>query len=182
MKKMILFLVLTSAFVSCKRNSDLAENRVTQRILYDVAIINKDQDFDWWVQNIEGAKREELISDIFSAIVSGKVKAYDYITHKPMAKDEINSLLKHTDTISFESPQPPYEIIDSIIITELNKKDIEKLRFMEEWYMDKNTLAFNKKVVGICPMIAKYGNNSEFRGYMPLFWVFFDERYPEAIK
>ena len=182
MKKMLLFLVLTSVLVSCKRNSNPAQNRVTQRILYDVAIINKDQDFDWWVQNIEGAKREELISDIFSAIVTGKVTAYDYITHKPMAKDEINSLLKHTDTISFESPQPPYEIKDSIIITELNKKDIEKLRFMEEWYMDKNTLVFDKKVVGICPMIAKYGNNSEFRGYMPLFWVFFDERYPEAIK
>lgn len=182
MKRNLLFFALILALNACKTDSVSDKNKVTKRILYDVAIVNKDQDFDWWVQNIEGAQREKLISDIFSAVESGKVQAFDYITNKPLSKNEINVLLKRTDTISFESPTPPYEIIDSVITTELNKKDIEKLRFLEEWYMDNSTLAFSKKVVGICPMIAKYGDQSEFRGYMPLFWIFFDEKYPEAIR
>lgn len=182
MKKNLLLFTLIFALNACKTDSVSDKNKVTERILYDVTIVNKDQDFDWWVQNIEGAQREKLLSDIFGAIESGKVQAYDYITNKPLSKKEIDALLKRTDTISFESPAPPYEIIDSVITTELNKKDIEKIRFLEEWYMDSSTLAFSKKVVGICPMIAKYGDNNEFRGYMPLFWIFFDEKYPAAIR
>ena len=182
--KFLSFFTLVSVLllISCNNKASESKNLVTKRIQYDVSIVNKDADFDWWVQNIEGADREALIADILNAAASGKVIAYDYLTLQPLEIKQINSILKRTDTVAVESPNPPYDIVDSVITSVLNRKDIEKIRFLEEWQMDKKSLSFTKTVAGICPMIAKYGDNGDFRGYMPLFWVFFDEKYPEALK
>lgn len=182
MKSPVFILVFLSIVSACHDGNYKEKDMVTRRILYDVTIVNKDKDFDWWVQNIEGDNREELISNVLNSVSAGNVKAYDYLSHKPMSKSDISQMLKRTDTLAVESPVPPYDLIDTIISSELNKKDIEKLRFLEEWYMDEKSLLFQKKIVGICPMIAKYGDTGDFRGYMPLFWVFFDEKYPAALK
>lgn len=182
MKSNIVILVFLTLVLACNDGKYKEKDVVTKKILYDVTIINKDKEFDWWVQNIEGENREELISNILNSVASGNVTAYDYLSHKAMSKHEISQMLKRTDTIAIESPNPPYDLMDTIINSELKKKDIEKLRFLEEWYMNDNSLSFQKKIVGICPMIAKYGDTGDFRGYMPLFWVFFDEKYPAALK
>jgi hypothetical protein len=181
--KLIFFLLIASGLLlfSCKQNADEG-SIITKRIQYDVNIKSPEPDLDWWVQNIEGSNRELLIKTIFEKVSEGKVVAYDFLTGKPYTIDEIKRMMRQVDTISYESANPPYELRDTVIVKELRASDITRLRFLEEWYMNPKTLDFNKKIAGICPLIEKYSDSGELRGYSPLFWVFFDKKYPAELK
>jgi hypothetical protein len=69
-----------------------------------------------------------------------------------------------------------------VLVTEIRMDDITKLRFLEEWRMNDKTLEFNKKVLGICPLVERHTDSGELRGYKPLFWVFFDDKYPAELQ
>lgn len=185
MKKNSFFgLILLVSFVafSCNDSGQEEKNIVTKRIQYDVSLRSPEPDMDWWVQNIEGKDREKLLQDIISNVSDGKVKAYDFLSYKLYSTDEIKQMLKRVDTISVEKSTPPYDLVDTLLITEIRLRDITKLRFLEEWRMNNKTLEFNKKVLGICPMVEKLTDSGEIRGYKPLFWVFFDEAYPKELE
>lgn len=181
-----LLIILISAFsmitFSCRNGADAEKNIVTKRIQYDVPIRNSDSDMDWWVQNIEGSNREKLVKDIFARVTSGEVKAYDFLSYKPFTTDEIKSMMKRIDTISVERSTPPYDLVDTLLISEIRLSDITKIRFLEEWRMDDKTLVFTKKVAGICPLAERLDDSGELRGYKPLFWVFFDKKYPGELE
>jgi hypothetical protein len=168
--------------VSCNRKDDAGRNVVTKRIQYDVPIVSPEPDLDWWVQNLEGSTRETVIKDIIGAATSGRVKAYDFFTYRLLTPDDVKNVFRRTDTVAIEQPDPPHELVDTVLVHELSQKDITRLRFLEEWRMDKNTLAFEKKVVGICPLAASFTETGELKGYKPLFWLFFDEQYPDELK
>jgi hypothetical protein len=173
---------LSTAILSCHTGETSEKNVVTKRIQYDVPIRNTEPDMDWWVQNIEGSSREKLIKDIISKVSEGKVKAYDFLSCKPYSTDEIRNMMKRVDTISVERSTPPYDLVDTVLITEIRLSDITKIRFLEEWKMNEKTLAFSKKVEGICPMVERRTESGELRGYKPLFWVFFDDKYPGELE
>ena len=183
MKKFIFISVaLSMVLLSCKSGESADKDLVTKRIQYDVVIQNPDVEMDWWVQNIEGSNREKLLKDIFQSVLTGEVKTYDFNSYKPYSVDEIKNIMKRTDSISMESPIPPYDVIDTVMITEIRHSDIKKLRFLEEWRMNEKTLAFTKKVAGICPMLERRSDSGELLGYKPLFLMFFDEKYPAELE
>ena len=177
-----LLLAITMVTPSCRNGESPDKNVVTKRIQYDVPIRNSEPDMDWWVQNIEGSNREKLLKDIIQQVSNGEVKAYDFLSCKPFTKDEIKDMMKHVDSISVERSTPPYDLVDTVMVTEIRLSDIVKLRFLEEWSMNEKTLAFSKKVAGICPMIERRTDSGELRGYKPLFWVFFDDKYPGELE
>jgi hypothetical protein len=115
-------------------------------------------------------------------VSEGKVKSYDFLTCNPITTDEIKSMLKRVDTISVERSTPPYDLVDTVLVSEIRPGDIKRLRFIEEWSMNEKTLAFTKKITGICPMVERHSDSGELRGYRPLFWVFFDDKYPVELK
>lgn len=178
----VLVLALSVFMPSCRNGSEAGKNIVTKRIQYDVSIRNTDPEMDWWVQNIEGANREKLVKDILARVTNGEVKAYDFLTCKPFTADEIKIMMKRVDTISVERSTPPYDLVDTLLVTEIRLSDITKLRFLEEWSMNDKTLAFTKKIAGICPMAERLTDSGELRGYKPLFWVFFDDKYPAELE
>lgn len=175
---MMIFLMIIT---SCNNIGDAGKNVVTKRIQYDVTIHNTDPDMDWWVQNIEGSNREKLVQDIFKHVSNGDVKSYDFLTCKPLSAEEIKRMMKHVDSVSVERATPPYDLVDTVLVSEIRLSDITKLRFLEEWSMNEKTLAVSKKVMGICPLIERRSDSGELRGYKPLFWVFFDDRYPAEL-
>ncbi len=185
MNKFLLIVVILAFSVvmpSCRNRDDAGKNVVTKRIQYDVSLHNTDPEMDWWVQNIEGSNRDKLVKDILSRVSSGEVKAYDFLSCKPYTAVEIKSMMKRVDTISIERSTPPYDLVDTVLVTEIRFSDITKLRFLEEWSMNEKTLAFTKKVAGICPLVERRTDSGELRGYKPLFWVFFDDKYPAELE
>ena len=179
---LVLISVLLILSPSCRNGADSGKNVITKRIQYDVSIRNTDPDMDWWVQNIEGSNREKLVKSIMDQVTAGEVKAYDFLTCKPFSAEEIKSMMKRIDTISVERSTPPYDLVDTVLVTEIRLSDITKLRFLEEWTMDDKRLAFTKKVAGICPLAERLTDSGELRGYKPLFWVFFDDKYPAELE
>jgi len=175
-----LFLMMLA--LSCSRESGLTENIVTNRIQYDVTIVSPDPDYDWWVQNIEGSERERVVRSILQAAGLGKVKVYDFVSLKPLTRDDVKGILSREDTVSIESTIPPYNLVDTIIKREVRLTDITRIRFLEEWKMDENALIFEKKVNGICPLVEVYTETGELKGYKPLFWIFLDDRYPAEFE
>jgi hypothetical protein len=175
-------IIFALAVFSCHNTGDESKNVVTKRIQYDVGIHNTDPEMDWWVQNIEGSNREKFVSNIIDQVTKGEVKAYDFLSCKPFKADEIKNMMKRVDSISVERATPPYDLVDTVMTTEIRLNDITRLRFLEEWSMNEKTLAFTKKVVGLCPLVERHSETGDLRGYKPLFWVFFDDRYPAELE
>jgi len=180
MKNLAILPLISLIFLagSCSIKVETDANIITQRIQYDVSIKSPDPELDWWVQNIEGEKRETLVQHLMTAVTGGNVKAYNFISNKQLSVKEINEQFHRSDTIAMQRPYPPYDFYDTVINKNLDTRNITRLRFLEEWRMDEKTLAFTKKVIGICPLIEAYTEQGELKGYKPLFWVFFDDQYP----
>lgn len=182
LKKITGLSLLASLFIFLACSEDKASKDldvITERIQYDVTIRTPYPDMDWWVQNIEGAKREELVRHIMNKAYDGKVQAYDYLGNK-MTPEEVQAIGVREDTLLMPSMLPPFEDSLVIISERLRLTDIDRIRFLEEWQMDPHTLKIEKKVLGMALMRPDYAPNGELRGYRQLFWVYFDENYPEA--
>lgn len=162
---------------ACSNNSKQAKNLVTERIQYDVNIKTPDPDLNWYVQNIEGSSREKFIKNILTAVYNGKVQAYD-ADGSPLSMAEVKNIENSSDTLVVEGAAVNGD--DTVIVkkTELDIQRITKIMFLEEWYMNEDNLHFEKKVLGICPLYAKYDDDGSLRGFKPLFWIYFDKRYP----
>jgi hypothetical protein len=174
-----IILILSSVFfiLSCNNSSKKNMTFITERIQYDVPIKSPDPDYDWWVQNIEGPKREAFVRMIIESAYSGKYRVYDYFNN-PLTAEQVKNIGYRRDTLTFQRTNPPYALYDTIVEKKLELRDITRIRFLEEWYMDENHLIMQKKVVGIAPITAVYSDSGELRGYMPLFWIYMDEKYP----
>jgi len=163
---------------SCRNDSDI-NNLVVKRIQYDVPIVSSEEKIDWWVNNVEGSVREELLRTIFSKAYSGEVKVYDYF-HQEISPEDVKSVGTDSVYMSLKREYPPYEEYDTLVISEITYRDVSKLRFLEEWKIDESTLHVDKKVVGMAPVyVRKYFDESYNQ---VLFWFYFDERYPDLIK
>ncbi|MEI8204689.1 MAG: hypothetical protein WCH34_16845 [Bacteroidota bacterium] len=161
-----------------KKSSDM--KTLTERIQYDVPIQNPNNKKDWWVENIESQLRNKFLNTLMEAAYSDKYPLYDNFKAKITAA-ELKSTLNFSDTLQLTSPNPPYVEYDTVIVNTFDCSDIRRIRFMEEWKINPTTFEFNKRIIGICVVLNSYDSNNEFRGIRPLFWMYFDEKYPAAL-
>lgn len=170
--------VLSTACQSKHKDS----RALTQRIQYDVTIKSPDPNLDWWVQNIEGMNREAFINDFLNAAYHGNIKAYDAFLLNEMPPDQVKNIGRRSDTLRLQRALAPYEYHDTIINKELSIHEITRIRFLEEWTLNKENMQINKEVMGIAPLLESYDESGNLRGYQPMFWIFFDKKYPEALR
>jgi hypothetical protein len=165
---------------SCKEES-AKKKPLTERIQYDVLVKSPGPDYPWWVQNLEGPSREKMVGAILKAAYEGRVKAYD-IGHKLLTPEEVKAIGNRTDTIIGTSPNPPYNDTVMVMKQQLEINNIDRIRFLEEWYFDEATLQVEKKVFGIALVRNNYDEQGNFRGLEPLFYVYFNPEYPAKFE
>ncbi len=178
MKKVLFPLLFVAAgliFLSCGNKKG---EILTQRIQYDVTIKTPEVDLAWWVQNLEGQKREKLVQSIINSANAGKLKLYDVMTNKEMSVQELKERSSRNELLTLQRAYAPYEEYDTIVRKELQLSDISRLRFLEEWYLNEETGYITKKVIAICPLIESYTEQGELRGYNPLYWLSFEKKFP----
>ncbi|MDD3876900.1 MAG: hypothetical protein PHT69_09785 [Bacteroidales bacterium] len=184
MKKIILSAftsVLLILFFGCRNEKNEDLKIITERIQYDVTIKAPEADLDWWVMNIDGSRREWLIDLILQTAYDGQVQAFNYDV--PITSEEVQAIGYRNDTLIMPSMEPPYEDSVVVINERLKRQDIHRLRFLEEWRINEKTLEIEKKVLGIALVLSDYEKTTgELRGYRPIFWVYFDENYPEVLN
>lgn len=162
-----LFFLLIFSFCSQREN----KVSITKKIQYDVNIKSVYANYDPWIENIYNQQRIEFVQNMLAAAYNGQVKAYDYF-NQPMSLKELNNIGVDTIYKTLTRSYPPYEEFDTIIVNRLDIQDINKIRFLEEWYIDKEKLNFEKKVIGIALVIDKYDEEGNIIGKYPLFWVY----------
>lgn len=146
---------------------------ITEKIVYDVSIRNTDVDADWWRDNLPGPARDHLVKWLMDGAKSGKITACNS-EGIPMNSEDVKNMGSEILHVTFQRPDPPYEDYDTTIRTELDYRDITRVRFMEEWYYDKHSNLIEKKVIAMAPVVENYAPDGKFRGYEALFWVFGD--------
>ncbi len=168
MKKLVVFFIIVNwFFAGCRQHHEPVV--VTKRIQYDVPIKNPDPEYDWWIQNLTGPRREQIVDLILDGAKSGKYKAYDYF-FEPLSAKQVAGILSDTVVRKLRKETPPYELYDTTIITTIHPKDILRLRFLEEWRTDPSSLKFEKIIMGVAPIarrIDQFGNER----WQPLFWI-----------
>ena len=170
-----LFIVLAAMAISCSNGKGAL---LTERIQYDVTIKSPEVDLAWFVQNLEGPKREKMIQAVIETARSGKFKIYDVMSNKLMTNEDVLEVGTRTDILTLQRQYEPYEDYDTILKRELQLSDISRMRFLEEWYMNEKDGFITKKVIAICPMAESYTETGELRGYHPLFWISYVKDFP----
>jgi hypothetical protein len=177
MKKYVLFLTLVIFVTSCQQDK---KDIITEKIQYDVNIKSPNPDYDWWIQNLPGPQRDQLVDMILGGAQSGKFQTYDYF-NKPMSAFEVSKILSDTSVLTLMGKEPPYEYYDTAIVYTIQREDILKIRFLEEWSIDPDNLKIEKKILGIAP-VARRIDPMGIERWQPLFWIYTDEKFIQKIK
>ena len=178
MKKAFLFIL--SGIVLLSACSEGKKEIIAERIQYDVNIKSPDPEYDWWIQNLVGPQREKLIDYLVDGAVSGKFQTFDYYNN-PLTPGEVANILSDTSVMSVMDTDPPYDYHDTLVIKTIEKKDILRLRFLEEWKINPANLQFEKKILGIGPVAKRVDENGAER-WQPLFWIYTDDDFLKEIN
>ena len=157
-----------------------SEEIITKRIQYDVNIKSPNPTYDWWIQNLVGPQRERLVKPILQGAISGKFKVYDYF-YQPMDKQAVADIFSDTLAMRVKETIPPYALKDTLIIHRICTKDIQRLRFMEKWCFDPETMQFTKTILGIAPVARRLDGEGNVR-WQPLFWIFPNPRTAKKLQ
>lgn len=177
MKNLLIVLLATIMLIGCQQKE---KELITERIQYDVNIKSPDPDYDWWIQNLPGPQREKFIDQVIDGALSGKYQTFDYY-NQPITPEVIEGILSDTILYTIVDEEPPYDARDTMVINQILKEDILRIRFLEEWRIDPNTLQVEKKVLGIAP-IARRPDLMGMERWQPLFWVYTDEEFTEELE
>lgn len=170
---LIAFLAMI-ALLACNSLSR-KQQTLTEKIQYDVPVINGDPQLDWWINNIEGSKREPFLERIMEAAEKGEVRVYDYFSNS-LAPEQIPAIITDTIYLTLLRVYAPYEEYDTMIVKSVSYRDIVKIRFMEEWSWNPESIEMKKKVIALGPVVQKEIAGENFSQL--LFWIYLDKDYP----
>jgi gliding motility associated protien GldN len=125
--------------------------------------------------------RRSIMQVLLDAIEEGTITAYDAQSDEfliPFTYAQIMANLNVNDTLTFTRTEPPYDEYDSVINIPFDATSVKQLRIKEDWFFDKQRSVLDVRILGICPILEEYDENGDFKGYKPLFWIYF----PEARK
>lgn len=169
-----IFVISLVAIFACNGHSR-KQQILTEKIQYDVPVVNNDPQLDWWINNIEGSRREPFLKRIMEAAEKGEVRVFDYFNH-PLTPLQVRAQCIDTNYMTLAREDPPYDVVDTMTIIEVSYQDITKIRFLEEWTWNPKTLEIEKKVLAIGPVIQKEIAGESYNQL--LFWIYLDKRYP----
>jgi len=135
----------------------VATQVLTERIITHVPIFGED---DNKAINADTVKIQTYLSELLSKIESDKITAY--------------FAMFIGGEFEYEAENGK-ELVEKVNSFTQENKPLTDLRFMEEWTFDPNTMCLQKNVVGFCLVAKDYHIDGQLRGFLPLFWVYFDD-------
>ncbi len=127
-----------------------------------------------------------LMQLLWDSILGGEITAYDFDPSTdnfesliPLTANEIETQLTDTVSVPKVDPNDPNNIIIEKVALKFNPQDVLRLRIKEDWIFDKHRSEMMVRIVGICPVKEdRDPETNEFRGYQPLFWLYYPELRP----
>ncbi len=122
---------------------------------------------------------QSLFSLIHTNIVTSELTAYDAID------DEFTVILTSSaaKTIGQTSETLYIEDQEGIgteqeLISPVESENVYRYRIKEDWFFDKQKGAMDVRIIGICPVLEVRDDNDDYKGELPMFWVYFPEFRP----
>ena len=126
--------------------------------------------------------RKNLFDVIYQALmVDGSITAYDPGPtleddefNRPMLTSQLREVFTRIDT-SYTEDLETGELVPVIQEIRLESADIKQYRVKEDWFFDKQRSKMDVRIIGIAPMREVRGEDGEFRGFAPIFWLYYPE-------
>ena len=123
--------------------------------------------------------RRSFMQVVLDAVKEGSITAYESSSDEflvPIPYDQIMKSLIKIDTLQQQRSEPPYDTYDTVIVTPFDPTSVRQIRVKEDWFFDKQRSVLDVRILGLCPITEKYDPaTGEFKGYSPLFWIYFPE-------
>ncbi|MBP7496420.1 MAG: gliding motility protein GldN [Bacteroidales bacterium] len=132
--------------------------------------------------------RKSFMTIIFDALKEGTIIAYEAGQYNdeflaPISPVQLLSSLTRVDSIRLQRSYPPYDWYDTIKVKEFRTSDVTRIRIKEDWFFDKQRSVMESRIIGICPIIEQFNDEDQsFKGYLPLFWIYFPDLRPILAK
>ena len=126
--------------------------------------------------------RKNLFDVVYqSLMVDGSITAYDAGPTleddeftKPMLTSQLRDIFTRMDT-SYTEDLDTGELVEVVQEIRLESADIKQYRLKEDWFFDKQRSKMDVRIIGIAPMREVRGEDGEFRGFAPIFWLYYPE-------
>jgi len=126
--------------------------------------------------------RKNLFDVVYqSLMVDGSITAYDAGPTleddeftKPMLTSQLRDIFTRMDT-SYTEDLDTRELVEVVQEIRLESADIKQYRLKEDWFFDKQRSKMDVRIIGIAPMREVRGEDGEFRGFAPIFWLYYPE-------
>ncbi len=136
----------------------------------------------YYPDNEEVIDRKSLWKVIKMGLLSGEITAYD----QPAFDDEFQLELTLNQVKGKIATMDTVYTQDSLgnmtmktVPKEIMTENIKRYWIKEDWFFDKQRSVMDVRIIGICPLKEKIDmNTGDFRGYEPLFWLYFPQCRP----
>jgi gliding motility associated protien GldN len=125
-----------------------------------------------------------LIAVILNAAENGTVTLYDGLDDEfttPTNMKDIPALSTQTDSIYVYNPATDMDEL-TVITNEFNPESVKKFRIKEIWYFNEETSTMESRILGIAPVMEKYGEFGNYQGDVVLFWAYFPDLRETLVK
>jgi gliding motility associated protien GldN len=123
----------------------------------------------------QGAWRS-LVQVLLDALREGSITGYSTTNDQflyPITYKELMDKLETPERVTLKRPDGSE--FDTVITKQFYASDVKKFQIKEDWYFDKQRSVFEVRILGICPLMASYTEQGEYRGDQQLFWIYFPE-------
>lgn len=121
--------------------------------------------------------RRSLTQVVYQAVLEGTITPYGTLDDEftvQLTKAEVEQSTTRVDTEFIENEYGEIEPVP--IKEEFNPGNVKRYRLKEEWFFDNQKSVLEARIIGICPVAEKFDENGDYKGELPLFWIY----YPEA--
>jgi len=154
-----------------------------QNVIYRELDMNKDANASlYWPQEpVDGMTN--LFRVIFEALVSGQLKAYEYLDGREIFDEKhvvnVKDLLDRYEVLYQDKPANRNGAARFVVEdSDVPCNEVLSYYVKERWEFDKNSSQFAPHVLAICPVLHRAG---DFGGEMtkyPMFWLNYEELRP----
>ncbi len=120
-----------------------------------------------------------FIEILIDAIKKGKIVAYSSMSDDRfttiLTKEQLmEQVAGKMDTQYIEDPITGEQIMKTRI-TDFRPETITKYRIKEDWIFDRNQGQMVVRIVGLAPVVDKYGDDGIYRGSQSMFWLYYPD-------
>ena len=147
--------------------------------IWRVMDLREKMNHPYYYPTVSYGNLKSLFTLIENAIDKGELTVFDAIDDEftlPLSRSAALEMGMEEEALTLE--QPDGTLRDTTIKTPVGTEDIIRYRIKEDWFFDKQKGVMEVRIIGICPIAEKYDQNGDYKGELPLYWIYFPEIRP----